>query len=374
MNMTKRRRPSPPAVTGGALLISSGAAAAVTSALVVRVTAELPPVPRVDELVGRGVLVAGVLAAGWLACWCLVAALCIGARGIGVTWRRGERAVHRFAPAVVRRALGVGVAATMAVGLATGAGAVQPAGDQSPADGMSIGSGSSVPALGWSAARGPGLAPDHGPGLGTGPETGRSSGASRSTGASRGSVLAVDDLGWGANAAATDAEASPAATSTAAADHGRVTPPPTSTPDPSARPTAHRSPEAAAGSDATTAVALDSPPAQPAAAPERQGKTTGSPQPSSTAPAGPRDAGRAPTTAPRASHPEAVVVTRGDTLWSIAAEHLPADAAPDDVAAAWPDWYEANAALIGADPDHIEPGQRLAVPATTDDAPRGGTR
>lgn len=58
-----------------------------------------------------------------------------------------------------------------------------------------------------------------------------------------------------------------------------------------------------------------------------------------------------------------VTVTAGDSLWSIAAQHLPEDATSAQISAAWPAWYETNSAQIGSDPDHIRPGQKLAVPS-----------
>ena len=58
-----------------------------------------------------------------------------------------------------------------------------------------------------------------------------------------------------------------------------------------------------------------------------------------------------------------IVVAPGDTLWSIAARHLPAGATDAQIAAVWPRWYEANSPVIGADPDVIRPGQVLTVPA-----------
>lgn len=61
-----------------------------------------------------------------------------------------------------------------------------------------------------------------------------------------------------------------------------------------------------------------------------------------------------------------VVVRPGDCLWSIAAEHLPADADDADVARAWPAWYAANVETIGADPDLLLPGQELVVPDGVD--------
>lgn len=58
-----------------------------------------------------------------------------------------------------------------------------------------------------------------------------------------------------------------------------------------------------------------------------------------------------------------VVVHPGDSLWAIAADHLPAGASPAAVAQAWPAWWAANRDAVGADPDLIQPGQRLTPPA-----------
>ncbi len=60
---------------------------------------------------------------------------------------------------------------------------------------------------------------------------------------------------------------------------------------------------------------------------------------------------------------DAVVVHRGDTLWSIAARRLGAGASDAEIAAEWPRWHAANRHVIGADPDLILPGQRLRAPA-----------
>jgi nucleoid-associated protein YgaU len=69
-----------------------------------------------------------------------------------------------------------------------------------------------------------------------------------------------------------------------------------------------------------------------------------------------------------AAHPEhavgdEIVVRRGDTLWDITARHLGPDAGAGEVAAAWPRWYAANRAVIGADPDLLRPGQVQTPPA-----------
>ncbi|GAA4408485.1 hypothetical protein GCM10023168_25970 [Fodinibacter luteus] len=60
--------------------------------------------------------------------------------------------------------------------------------------------------------------------------------------------------------------------------------------------------------------------------------------------------------------PADVVVTRGDSLWSIASRHLGPGATDAEVAEAWPAWFEANRHVIGADPDLLLPGQVLRAP------------
>ena len=65
-----------------------------------------------------------------------------------------------------------------------------------------------------------------------------------------------------------------------------------------------------------------------------------------------------------------LVVAEGDTLWSLAADHLGPDPTVDVRAAAWPRLYAANRDVIGPDPSHIEPGQRLVLRAEGDDHDR----
>jgi LysM repeat protein len=55
-------------------------------------------------------------------------------------------------------------------------------------------------------------------------------------------------------------------------------------------------------------------------------------------------------------------VRAGDTLWGIAARTLGPDATPAEVADTWPRWWERNRAVIGANPDLIQPGQHLDAP------------
>lgn len=67
---------------------------------------------------------------------------------------------------------------------------------------------------------------------------------------------------------------------------------------------------------------------------------------------------------PRTTGSDATItVLRGDTLWHIAARHLGPGATDAEVALEWPRWHEANRDVIGADADHLVPGQRLRPPA-----------
>ena len=66
-----------------------------------------------------------------------------------------------------------------------------------------------------------------------------------------------------------------------------------------------------------------------------------------------------PTTA---AHVHVVVVRAGDTLWDIAARHLPTGHTDADVARSWPRWYAANRSVIGPDAGQIRPGQQLVAP------------
>jgi nucleoid-associated protein YgaU len=57
-------------------------------------------------------------------------------------------------------------------------------------------------------------------------------------------------------------------------------------------------------------------------------------------------------------------VRPGDSLWGIAARHLPAGASAGRIDAAWRQWYAANRSVIGGDPNLILPGQHLIAPTT----------
>ncbi|HEU4330043.1 MAG TPA: LysM domain-containing protein [Lapillicoccus sp.] len=65
---------------------------------------------------------------------------------------------------------------------------------------------------------------------------------------------------------------------------------------------------------------------------------------------------------PTASPPETVTVTRGDSLWAIAARHLGPGATRQQIAREWPRWYAANRGAIGPNPDLIRAGLVLTAP------------
>lgn len=74
----------------------------------------------------------------------------------------------------------------------------------------------------------------------------------------------------------------------------------------------------------------------------------------------------APSAPSRPSSPVTtpVVVHVGQSLWSIARDGLPpAGRGNAAVAAAWPRWWKANYAEIGANPNLIHPGEHLTPPA-----------
>jgi hypothetical protein len=64
----------------------------------------------------------------------------------------------------------------------------------------------------------------------------------------------------------------------------------------------------------------------------------------------------------RAGGVRPVLVRPGDTLWDIAATHLPRGAADARVARAWPRWFRINRVRIGPDPHLIRPSTQLRVP------------
>ena len=57
-------------------------------------------------------------------------------------------------------------------------------------------------------------------------------------------------------------------------------------------------------------------------------------------------------------------VRPGESLWSVTARLLPADAGPAQIAQTWPVLYRANVETIGPNPSLIRPGAVLSIPST----------
>ena len=259
---------------------------------------------RVEDLVGLGAALVGTAVAAWFCLGLVLAAACAGARSAGRVWVAGERLVARAAPGVVRRALVVSAGTGVAL------------------------AGTALPAVA--------LAP-----------------------------APPDDLGWAVTAEPwRTATSSPPATEPSTT--GPITVPVPTAAAPVSAP-AGPAPGAPPGTSPTAAgTGVPSPAAAggPVAVPGESGGRSA-------------DAGTGPVPGPVTSPPTSpgtgsptgsVTVERGDTLWAIARDHLPAAASAAAIAAAWPTWYAANHDVIGPDPDLIRPGQRLVPPtgAATD--------
>lgn len=125
------RSPRPVATAAG-LVVAGALALLVAGALVSWLADHLASTRlwRVEDVIGPLVVAAGASAAAWAGVSALVAGLCAAVRATGGAWRAGERAVQRWAPGLVRRALAVAVAA--GVGLTGAAGAHATALDAPP--------------------------------------------------------------------------------------------------------------------------------------------------------------------------------------------------------------------------------------------------
>ncbi|WP_263729243.1 LysM peptidoglycan-binding domain-containing protein [Cellulomonas sp. SG140] len=166
----------------------------------------------------------------------------------------------------------------------------------------------------------------------------------------------------GASAADAGPTGSPLPTVSVAADPGRDLGWVPTEPGTSALPSG--APAATVTAEPTPTPAAPLPSAHPLGAPPSAGTAAGAARTVSSESPGPAHttSSSPPGAAGAAAAPETVTVARGDTLWAIAARHLPAGADDAQIAAAWPVWYAANATRIGSDPDLIRPGLVLSVP------------
>lgn len=201
-----------------------------------------------------------------------------------------------------------------------------------------------------------------------------------------GALLTLDGLDWPTDAPSSDT--SPAGTSPPGTSPEGTGGPPgpadVKTPQPTTVQTAQAptvqtaQPPAGPGTTSETAPLPSAAPSSPATSrAHTAGSTSAEPTPAVSAPAEPTPGapGAAPTSpsvsppvspsaTPAASQPTVspVVVQPGDSLWKIAARYLPAGTEDAVIDATWRQWYAANRAVIGADPDLILPGQQLHAP------------
>lgn len=319
-DLRDRPRSLPPLAATLVLLLAGAAGFAVAVLLGLWVTDHVTTTRlwRVESVIAPLVVVAGALAAAWVGVSALVAAACTLARSAGGAWRSGEAAVQRWAPGLVRRALALTLAAGVGLGGAAGAHAAVDA--PPPAVGVTAD-------LGWTPT-----ATD---------VTAENTTAGHTTAGDPTAGDTIDRIREGAAplpAASPTAAAPSTATPTAPTAPDEVTHvgmSPTSTTLPAAPPLTVAPSDVGAAQPAV----VDVPPAADPVAP-----------------------------APRPLPAGAIEVRTGDTLWALAARTLGPDATDAQIAAEWPRWYAANASTIGPDPDVLQPGQVLVVPAVQDGA------
>jgi nucleoid-associated protein YgaU len=295
---------------------------------------------RLDEMVSVAVLAVGAVAAALLTVGCVLLTLSAVARAAGRTLGRLERVGTRLTPAILRRA----VAVTITTGI--GLGAVSGVATASDVD------------LGWEVTESTSASnePAH-------PEP-----AAEAPGPGE-----ADTAAEPAEQVPTPEPAGSSSTEPDPAPSGEPGPAPSGEPDPDLEPTApDPDVEPSPAETLDPAVAPASGDHASATAPATRTTTT----PATTTPATTTHDTAATTTHDTAAttgttHPAVdggptaattVSVRAGDTLWEIAAAHLPAGSDDAAVAAAWPRWYEANRDVIGPDPDLIHPGQVLTAP------------
>ncbi|MCO7274346.1 LysM peptidoglycan-binding domain-containing protein [Cellulosimicrobium cellulans] len=335
------RRTAVPARAGGVavllalLLVMSGAVTvlALRAAHLVTTLSGTRPEPFVELLA----VALGAVAATWVGISALVGLGCVVVRALGSSWGAGERLVLRVAPAVVRRAVRAGVGLTVGAGLVLAGGTAQAATTPDADPGVV------AVDLGWQAS-----APAPGPPGPTQPPaplpTDESAPAAPHTRSAP--PTAAERPGPAVSAPA----AQPSGLDVVVPDARTATPVTPGTPSaPGAVPSMPSTGEPA-GATAPGTATTDS--SAPARAPEGGSATTEQ-----------RDAALAVVRDVAPDEPREVVVVRGDSLWSIAARHLPDGATDAQVADAVQRWYAANVEVVGDDPDLVRPGQVLVAPS-----------
>lgn len=337
-----------------ALVLVLGGATTVLSLRALHLVAALPT-HRVEPWVELGAVSVGALAALWVALSALVAVACVAAESAGRSWTTGERLLRRAAPAVVRHAARAAVGATVGAGLLVAGGTAHAA---APADDPGV----VAVDLGWrpsgAVAGGEGTASGNG-------ASERAASTSRTTPGASSATADGSTTGSG-GPSSTRADAAPGQPAPVTSVLPSSVPPSGVLGDAGTSLDPHRS----QGATSATTGATPSTSAESAGAGDtaESGGThaagAGDVNQGAEASARQRDAALAvtrdvpgPETAPE------VVVVRGDSLWSIAARHLPAGSTDRQVAEAVERWYATNAHVVGADPDLVRPGQVLVAPS-----------
>lgn len=331
--MSSSRLPRLAASLAVVVLAAPGAVVLVRSTL----GPDGPGARTVDGVVATAVLLAGAVVLGWYALTAALAAVCLGARLLGRGWRCGEDVVRSAGAPLLRRLVTVGAGAAVAAGMVISPVAAEPL----PRDAVSV--AFEIPE----------------------------------------EVAVPDDLGWGASDHPTTADDTLTDDGPPASDDpGRPSEPPADAPSSTEPVPRAPSQEPTDQAPADTAPSPGSPTAQgpgPESSDPRSPGSSGTPSPGAPSPGPGSPAAETPVEAPAppgenpadgTASPEGAdgtagdhVVRAGESLWSIAAAELGADATPAQIAARWPQWFEANSDLIGADPDLIHPGQELHAPA-----------
>lgn len=330
-------------VLGGATTVLSLRARHLASAL---------PTHRVEPLVELGAVSIGALAALWVALSALVALACVAARAAGRSWSTGERLLRRAAPGVVRHAARTAVGVTVGAGLLLTGGTAHAA--TTPADDPGV----VAVDLGWRPS-GAG-AGDEGVGPGNAASEGTASTAPTTPGTSPATADGSTAASGGPAGAPADAAPGRPAVVTST--------PPSLVPAPSG-PTGATPPVGPESTGARDAVDHGGTHAAGPGDVGQGAEASGAAGPTVAAKGASPDAGlqrdAALAVTRGAPGPQAapeVVVVRGDSLWSIAARHLPAGSTDRQVAEAVERWYATNARVVGADPDLVRPGQVLVAP------------
>lgn len=353
---TGRAAARAPAATVRASLLAVGTLLAGSAALrfALPYLARLDGNARIDDLVSGALIGVGVLLTGWYLLTALLGLLCLIARGTGAMWRQGEAALSRAGAPILRRALGAGAGAALVTGSLLGPAYAEPADSaEIPVD------------LTWAGEHGDedpesGPAGDTPDGELTGNPTDSRDGSTASQGqdvtstqSPSGEADSRQSTGPGGDPTEPGQTDGPPQQGSAAEGAESLEVPLTQADEPG--------PESEAGDGSQARTDDERTPEDDA---NRSGSEPDPHSPDTDGEASARagndlGAGRESTTGGLA---QAYTVRPGDSLWRIAAAHLPDGASDTAIAEHWPRWYEVNAETIGPDPDRIHPGQRLDSP------------